>query len=261
MPKVDVKPISNPATTVIGAESGLKNGAAAAIIASKAAAGSVPSVVGGRPMANPARQASVSGAVGLKAAKAAMGISAGPRLTMPSVTAVKPVVAAAITTVKPVVSIKPSVKPVAKPVANSVAKPVTKPTRRLPVTFGAKLPITGPYTIAVNGASVNFDVAPRVENGIPLTPFRHLFEHAGGEVKWNNLTKSLDAKGEGQEVYIRIGDKIAKVNSLPVELELAPFIERGRTVVPLSFIRESLNVDVEFDPATGHVLITSKKKS
>jgi hypothetical protein len=37
-------------------------------------------------------------------------------------------------------------------------------------------------------------------------------------------------------------------------------LERGRTIVPLSFIRDSLNVEVEYDPSTGHVLITTKKK-
>lgn len=95
-------------------------------------------------------------------------------------------------------------------------------------------------------------------DGVPLTPFRHLFEQAGGEVLWAHADKSIDAKAESNEVYLRIGDRLARVNALPVELDVAPFIERGRAIVPLSFLNRALNVSIDFDPKTGHVLIRRK---
>lgn len=134
-------------------------------------------------------------------------------------------------------------------------------TGMISITKGQRLPNMTPLTIMMNARPVNFDVAPRVQDGIPLTPFRHLFESNGGSVDWNNVQKVLEASGDGQSVWLKIGDKIAKVNKIDVELELAPFIERGRTMVPLSFIRDSLAVDVQYDPATGHVLITKAKKN
>ncbi|MBX3120378.1 MAG: hypothetical protein KF784_15050 [Fimbriimonadaceae bacterium] len=125
---------------------------------------------------------------------------------------------------------------------------------------GQKLPNIGTFAIILNSRIVNFDVQPRVQDGVPLTPLRHLLEEAGGEVNWTNATKSLNAKTDGREVYIRIGDRLAKVNDMTIEMELAPFLEKGRTIVPLSFIRDVLNVDVDYDPKTGHVVITSVKK-
>lgn len=146
------------------------------------------------------------------------------------------------------------------PAASTVAvKNVASATRMVQITRGQKLPNLPTYSILLNSKFVEFDVNPRVENGVPLTPFRHLIQQAGGEVNWTHASKTVDAKAEGRTIWIKIGDKLAKVNNLPVDLELAPFIENGRTIVPLSFIKESLNVDVEYDPETGHVLITTKK--
>ena len=53
---------------------------------------------------------------------------------------------------------------------------------------------------------VSFDVMPRVEAGIALTPFRHLFEHVGGKVGWQGDAKVVTANGMldyfGQSVNI-----------------------------------------------------------
>jgi hypothetical protein len=130
------------------------------------------------------------------------------------------------------------------------------------IAKGQRLPnMSGALTILMNAQPVTFDVAPRIENGIPLTPFRHLFESAGGSVDWDNLSKELKADGDGNNVWLKIGNKTARINKIDVDMEIAPFLERGRTIVPLSFIRESLSVDVQYDPKTGHVLITKAKKN
>lgn len=121
--------------------------------------------------------------------------------------------------------------------------------------------LTGITTFAVllNNSFVNFDVAPRVDGGIPMTPFRHLIEKAGGDVKWSNDSKTVNANAEGRSIWLKIGESNAKLNDLVVSLEMAPYIDHGRTIVPLSFFRDALNVNVDFDKATGHVLITNKK--
>lgn len=249
---VDLKPIGNTSNAVVGSASGLKSSTASAVAAAKNAASTVPSLAAGRMVPNPKSPVQVSGTIGMRASKPAPAMAAGSRITVPAVSKV-----AVAQPVKPVVSIKASASSATQAVrATNQGARIAK---TLAVTYGTRLPVSGPYEISVNGNPVTFDVAPRVENGIPLTPFRHLFEQAGGAVEWSHTSKSLDAKGNGQEIYIKIGDKLAKVNSIPVELELAPFIERGRTVVPLSFLQKSLKVDVQYDPATGHVLITSKK--
>jgi hypothetical protein len=127
------------------------------------------------------------------------------------------------------------------------------------ITKGKKLPDMANLVVSYNKSTVDFDVNPRIENGIPLAPIRHLLEKAGGEVKWKAFEKLVEAKAEGREIFIWIGNKEAKIDGKPVEMEVAPFLDRGRTIVPLSFIQETLKVNIEFDPETGHVLITSIK--
>lgn len=135
------------------------------------------------------------------------------------------------------------------------------PPKMTAITKGQRLPDIGSFTILLNSRTVLFpDVQPRVLDGVPLTPFRHLFETAGGNVKWSHASKQVDAIGFGKKILLRIGNKVAMIDANEYTLELAPFIERGRTVVPLSFVADSLNVKVDYDPATGHVLITDANK-
>lgn len=133
-------------------------------------------------------------------------------------------------------------------------------TTLVKVQPGFKLPAKGSFAIIMDGDIVEFDVQPRVEaSGVPMTPFRHLIEKKGGNVKWEAKTKEVNANADGKDIYLQIGTRVARVDKKSINLELAPYLEKGRTIVPLSFIRDSLNVNVDYDKATGHVLITSVK--
>jgi len=129
----------------------------------------------------------------------------------------------------------------------------------LAITRGQRLSGITTFNVLLNNRFVEFDVAPRVDGGVPMTPFRHLIEKAGGSVDWTNDDKAVSASAEGANVWFKVGDKNAKVNDSLVSLELAPYVDRGRTIVPLSFISDVLKVNIQFDPTTGHVLITNKK--
>jgi hypothetical protein len=126
------------------------------------------------------------------------------------------------------------------------------------IETGTRLKGVTSFNVLYNGSYVEFDVQPRVDDGIPMTPFRHLMEKSGGKVKWANGDKSVNATSEGKNIWFKVGNSTAKINDLPFTLELAPYIDRGRTIVPLSFMKDALDVNIQFDPATGHVLITKK---
>lgn len=170
-------------------------------------------------------------------------------------------------TLRPILNAKAPEAPV-KSVSNG-NKVVTNPELRhaanvpgvVAINYGSRVPVSGAFKISLNGQAVNFDVEPRVQDGIPLTPFRHLFEQSGGNVKWLHDSKEVSAEGMGQKVWFQVGSDLAKVNDLQLRLELAPFIERGRVLVPMSFLVDSLNVKVDFDAATGHVFVTSNEKN
>ncbi len=128
------------------------------------------------------------------------------------------------------------------------------------ITRGQRIPNLGSFAVVLNSQFVNFDVPTRVDDGVPMAPFRHLIEKSGGSVDWQNSTKTVNAQADGHSILLQIGDKNARINNSIVPLDLAPYIDRGRTIVPISFMRSALNVNVEYDKTTGHVLITSNKK-
>ena len=288
-PKVNAKPVENPESIAVGAKSGLRNaGGTTNPVGNPVNTATAPGL-SGVAVANPVN--SVKGATsGLKPGKLETSAVAGAKLMTPPLPKIKPVQAPAKAVVKPEVKpvmkidvpvVKAPVKTIVKPIVKAPVTPAVKvdaPAKMvikvappkvanvlpvismLPITKGAKVKYSGTFTITLDSKPITFDVQPRVTDGIPLTPIRHLLESAGGEVKWEEASKTMTAFTDGREIYVRIGDKIAKINSLPVEMEIAPFLERGRTMVPLSFVRESLEVEIQFDPKTGHVLITSLKK-
>lgn len=154
-------------------------------------------------------------------------------------------------------SAAPKIAPKLAPTANAVPAK----TGSISIAKGQRLPQIGSFAIVFNTQFVNFDVQPRVNSeGIPLTPFRHLIEKAGGKVDWENKQKNVSAEADGKSIFLHVGDSYATINKQRFDLEVASFIERGRTIVPLSFVRDALNVNIDYDKATGHVLITSAQK-
>ena len=143
----------------------------------------------------------------------------------------------------------------------TVKVPSTSPAGSSLIAIEKGQRLTGITTFAVllNNSFVDFDVAPRVDGGVPMTPFRHLIEKAGGDVTWSSDSKTVNAKTDASSIWLKIGDTNAKLNDMVVSLEMAPYIDHGRTIVPLSFFRDALKVNIDFDKSTGHLLITSKK--
>jgi hypothetical protein len=111
--------------------------------------------------------------------------------------------------------------------------------------------------VAFDGQQIAFDVLPRVEKGLPIAPFRQIFEHTGGQVMWVPETRIVRAVSGEREVIIAVGKDSAQVNGESIRLERPAFIERGRTIVPLSFVGQALDVKISYDPVTGRLQISS----
>jgi Copper amine oxidase N-terminal domain len=258
--ETEITPTKNPSKTDIsGAVVGMKAAGTKGIRTANEASLSVP-----RPeltgMVARSNRINLSTAAGLKPVNSVSFKSAGVQQMMPTGTR-QAKVANRATTPKPNVGIIEiqNVASLTKPNQGQVLNSVNAAGSLIQIQKGTRLPNLTSFAVVLNSQFVNFDVQPRVDNGVPMTPFRHLFEKAGGKVEWESLSKSVKAAAEGHNVAIQIGDLNATVNDLSVRLETAPYIDRGRTIVPLSFLRDALAVNVEYDKATGHVLITSIK--
>ncbi|MEA3402752.1 MAG: Ig-like domain-containing protein [Armatimonadota bacterium] len=100
---------------------------------------------------------------------------------------------------------------------------------------------------------------PEVREGISIAPLREIFEHSGGVLFWYPIKKRVRAVRPGTEMHIQIGDPSVTVNEQPWLLELAPYIKKGRTMVPLQFIADTLDVTVTYNPETGQICLTSNE--
>jgi len=61
-----------------------------------------------------------------------------------------------------------------------------------------------------------------------------------------------------REVELKIGRQNALVNNQVLKMDRAPYIDTGRTIVPLTFIRDALSVHLSYNAATGRLLLQSK---
>jgi hypothetical protein len=181
------------------------------------------------------------------------GIGRMQALPLPGIAGIMKKPAFALTDKKPLAPVK-----VLPPVRTTRYVPKASTASLLMPTLPEVAPKLQPLQVAFDGMRIAFDVQPRVEKGLPLAPFRHLFEHSGGKVQWVAKTKTVRAANAQREVIIKVGQKNATINGEKVEMERNSFLEKGRTIVPISFVGQALDVNVNYDPVTGRIEITSK---
>lgn len=126
------------------------------------------------------------------------------------------------------------------------------------VNAGSQLRVPGAFQVAYNNKTIKFDVPPRVENGLALAPFRQIFEHTGGVVVWYHDTKQIRASNDRAEVKLHIGSKEALVNQMVILMDREAFIDSGRTIVPIAFVRKALDLTAEYDVRTGTIHLVRK---
>ncbi len=109
----------------------------------------------------------------------------------------------------------------------------------------------------IDGKEISCDVPPIIQNDRTLVPVRAIFEAFGAECTWNDAEKSVSVTGS-KNIVLYIGSNTAYVNGVTKTLDCAPVIHNDRTLVPIRFISETLDYNVEWDNETRNVYITKK---
>jgi hypothetical protein len=102
----------------------------------------------------------------------------------------------------------------------------------------------------LHGKKLNFpaDSRPILRDDRTMLPARFLIERMGGTVTWEEETQTVVANLNGNTVRFSIGNRTAYLgDDSTVEMDVAPFIEHGRTLVPLRFMSEALGKTVNYD--------------
>lgn len=105
----------------------------------------------------------------------------------------------------------------------------------------------GGITVTFNGHPVLFDVTPQIMNSRTMVPFRKIFEAMGAKVSYDGDTRTVTGIRGNTTVTLQIDNTSAQVNGNSTELDAAPTIVSGRTLVPVRFIAESMGVEVTWD--------------
>lgn len=116
-------------------------------------------------------------------------------------------------------------------------------------------------TINVDKALVRTDVPPIVVSGQTLVPVRGVFNAFGAEIGWFPRERRVFVREDSRVIWIRIGDAHAKVNDSTVPLQVPAMIYRGRTMVPLRFIAETLGAKVDWNPSSQTITITTRERA
>lgn len=112
--------------------------------------------------------------------------------------------------------------------------------------------------VQVNGQPVLFPVQqPEYMNGRVMVPLRGVFEKLGAFVTWHPETDTVQAVKGDTDVRVRIGSHIAEVNGSQKQLDVAPILVNGTTLVPLRFLSESLGAQVDWSNQTRLVTIVT----
>jgi hypothetical protein len=107
----------------------------------------------------------------------------------------------------------------------------------------------------VNGVNKIMDVAPYIKAGRTYVPVRYLGEALGADVAWDEVTKTVTLTKGDKSVVLEIGSTIAKVNGADVQMDVAPEIVNGRTMLPARWVAEGLGYAVGWNEVLKQVVV------
>lgn len=111
--------------------------------------------------------------------------------------------------------------------------------------------------VAIDGEYVEFDVQPQLINDRTMVPLRAIFEALGTDVDWINETQTVIATKDGVTVKASIGSTEMYIDDDVRTMDVAPMLIGGRTLVPVRFVAEAFDCDVDWDGENNTVNITS----
>jgi len=111
----------------------------------------------------------------------------------------------------------------------------------------------------IDGEAVDFDkydgIKPIIENGRALVPVRAVTEAYGATVEWDEETKNITITKDETVIVLQIGSLTATVNGEDKELDVAPVIHKGRTLVPIRFVAEAFELSVDWDNDSRTIVV------
>ncbi len=100
--------------------------------------------------------------------------------------------------------------------------------------------------IEVDGQALTLDVPPRLENGRTLVPLRACAEALNAQVTYDETSRQIVVRQGDTTITLTLDSAQADINGQQVLLDVPARTVNDRTLVPLRFVGESLNAQVEW---------------
>jgi N-acetylmuramoyl-L-alanine amidase len=100
-----------------------------------------------------------------------------------------------------------------------------------------------------------------IKDGRVFVPVRFIAEEIGVDVDWISVHKKVILTKRNSKVELVIGSKNFKLNGKKQQLDVSPFIYKGRTLVPLRLVANGLGLDVQWDVSSRTVVILHQNKA
>jgi hypothetical protein len=97
--------------------------------------------------------------------------------------------------------------------------------------------------------------APVISGDRTLLPLRAVVEALGGDISWDEKTGKVTIRVSRDTIELWIGSSTATVNDEQTELDTAPEVINGRTMLPVRFVAENLHAEVNWDAPNKVVTI------
>ncbi len=113
--------------------------------------------------------------------------------------------------------------------------------------------------VIVDGMVYTTDAAPIMVNNRVMVPIRTVTEAFNGKAEWNETAQRVTLCFDDRAITMTIGSTRACVETTmekDVELDVAPLIRDGRTYVPIRFVAEALDAQVQWSGEEKTILIT-----
>lgn len=109
--------------------------------------------------------------------------------------------------------------------------------------------------VVVNGATLYSDVPPMIVNNRTFVPMSPIFTALDAQVSWDPVYQEVWGRRGTDVIVLQIGNTLVTINDEVKQMDVAPFIYSGRTMVPAAFIALALGENVEWDAASRTVYI------
>ena len=119
----------------------------------------------------------------------------------------------------------------------------------------------GKNTMIVNGEEKQIDVdsnvVPTIIDGRTMLPARTIVEQLGADIAFNAESQEVKLEVDDIDMTLKIGEKEIAVDGEKSEIEVAPIIENGRTLLPVRAITENLGMGLEWNAEEQQVILTN----